>query len=341
MSTHTQGDYYAWEVPGKSVSVHINLDVVDRMVADVMRAFAAVPKRGAEVGGILLGAIEHGPVIKVRIDDFEPVESQYKSGPSYLLSDQDHAHFRDACDHWQPDESRPFYAVGYYRSHTRDGLTLAPADLALLDEFFPSPEHIALLIKPYGSKPSLAGFFFREDGVFPNLTALEFPFRRRELSPNETPSAAPAPALVPPRLPETPGVPAEPRSRGLRTTIWIPLSFVFLLFGVALGLMVALARSSSTPAPDALNFSLGLSVSRSDDDNLSVRWDRDAAAIRAANRGVLEIEDGSYSKSVDLDPAQLENGNIIYRNSSAQVRFRLSVSPDAHVTVTETADWKR
>lgn len=346
MAARTQGDYYVWEVPGKSVSVHIHLDVVDRLVADVMRAFAAVPKRGAEVGGILLGAIEpagehgtneNGSGDIIRIDDFEPVETKYKSGPSYLLSDEECADFRDACDHWQPGEARPLYAVGYYRSHTRDGLSLAPADLALLDEFFPSPAHLALLIKPYGSKPSLAGFFFREEGVFPNSTALEFPFRRRELSPKEAP---PARASVSPRRPETPRMSARPRSGAPRSTVWI-LSFVFLLFGVALGLMVALARSSSAPAGDAQDFSLGLSVSPSDDDNLSVRWDRDAAAIRAANRGVLEIDDGTYTKSVDLDPAQLKNGNIIYRNSSGNVRFRLTVYPEARVTVTETMDWKR
>jgi hypothetical protein len=337
MTAHTQGDYYVWQVPGKSVSVHIHLDVVDRLVADVMRAFAAIPKRGAEVGGILLGAIEYGPVNLVRIDDFEAIETHYKSGPSYLLSDEDRASFRDACERWQPGQSRALYAVGYYRSHTRDGLSLAPEDIALLDEFFPSPAHLALLIKPYGSKPSLAGFFFREDGAFPSLTAREFPFRRRELSGSE-----PAPPFAPPRRPETPrpSAPAQPRPGAVRSTVWIPLSLVFLLFGVALGLMIALARGSNASARDAQNFSLGLSVSPSDD-NLSLRWDRDAAAIRAAHRGVLEIEDGGYSKSVDLDPAQLQNGNIIYRNSSAEVHFRLTVYPNAHTTVTETMDWKR
>lgn len=104
--------------------------------------------------------------------------------------------------------------------------------------------------------------------------------------------------------------------------------------------MIALARGSGVPARDNQDFSLGLSVTRSDD-NLSVRWDRDAAAIHAASRGVLEIEDGSYTKSVDLDPAQLNNGSIIYRNSSGSVRFRLVVYPRARISVTETVDWKR
>lgn len=343
MAARTQGasEYFVWEVPGRAVAIHLHLDVIDRLLADIMRAFAAVPKRGAEVGGVLLGAIERGPVSMVRIDDFEAVECEHKSGPSYSLSDEDRGKFRKGCDHWQPGESRPMYAVGFYRSHTRDSLALAPEDIGLMDEFFPSPAHVALLVKPYGGKASLAGFFFREDGVFPSFTALEFPFRRRELTGSDAPPTV-APRLEPRSyLGREHTLPALPPGRsGLRTAVWIPLSFVFLLFGVALGLMIALARGSSSAAHEVQDFSLGLSVTRSDD-NLSVRWDRGAPAIHAADRGVLEIEDGSYTKAVDLDTAQLQNGSIVYRNSSGAVRFRLIVYPKAQVTVTETADWRR
>jgi len=342
MAARTQGapEYFVWEVPGKPVSIHLHLDVIDRMQADVIRGFAAVPRRGAEVGGILLGVIEPGPVSSVRIEDFEEVECEHKSGPSYVLSDEDRARFRAACDHWQPDEARPMYAVGFYRSHTRDSLALAPEDIELLDELLPSPGHVALLIKPYGgNKPSLAGFFFREDGVFPRAAALEFPFRRRELA-----GDGDAPAVSP--RPETRDyapdarLSSSPRKSGLRTGFWIPLSFVFLLFGVALGLMTALARGWSSSSREAQDFSLGLSVARSDD-NLSVRWDRAASAIHAADHGVLEIDDGSYTKSVDLDTAQLKNGSVIYRNASGDVRFRLTVYPQPRVAVSETVEWRK
>src|SRR5579875_1127518 len=144
MAARTQGapEYFVWEVPGKPVSIHLHLDVIDRMQADVIRGFAAVPRRGAEVGGILLGVIEPGPVSSVRIEDFEEVECEHKSGPSYVLSDEDRARFRAACDHWQPDEARPMYAVGFYRSHTRDSLALAPEDIELLNNLLPSPGNV-------------------------------------------------------------------------------------------------------------------------------------------------------------------------------------------------------
>jgi len=97
------------------------------------------------------------------------------------------------------------------------------------------------------------------------------------------------------------------------------------------------SKAASAAAPD---FGLGLSIVKTED-NLSVTWDRQAIAVRTAQRGQLEIEDGKYSKSVELDAAQLQNGNIIYRNTSKTVRFRLSVYPKAKVSVTETAEWKQ
>jgi hypothetical protein len=350
MATQTQGipGYYVWEVEGKPVAVHLNLDVVDRILGEVMRGFAAVPKRGAEVGGVLLGTIEHGDVAIVHVEDFEAVQSPYKHGPSYSLDPEDRARFKETCRRWQPDESRPVYAVGYYRSHTRDGMSLAPSDVELMEDLFPSPAHVALLIKPYGTKVSLGGFFFRVDGVFPASTGREFPFRRRELSGGEEQPPRPPMERKPREIvvenprsdPIRQAAPEFVTASGsrLRSAVWIPLSFVFLLFGVALGLMIALARGPMTR--DAQDFSLGLSISRADD-NLSVKWDREAVAIRGAQRGALEIEDGTYTKSVDLDAAQLKNGSIIYRNTTNTVRFRLVVFPKARVSIAETMEWKQ
>ena len=71
------------------------------------------------------------------------------------------------------------------------------------------------------------------------------------------------------------------------------------------------------------------------------RWNRSAPAIRAAQKGLLEIEDGGYAKPVDLDQAHLQNGSIIYRHSSNTVRFRLIVYENTRLTVTETLEWRQ
>ncbi len=352
-------EYYVWEVPGKPVVVHLYYEAVEGLLNEVMRGFGAVPKRGAEVGGILIGTIEPGEISIVRVEDFEPVECEYRRGPSYLLSEFDGAAFRETCLNWQPNEERPAYAVGFFRGHTRDGMSLAAEDIKLLDECFPSPEHIALLIKPYGTRVSMAGFFFRENGVFQEKTPLEFPFRTAELRGEAPPqhksliesrvesraasralAAASRETVEPIRQQPAPAYAiATPSQSRMRSAMWIPLSFVFLLFGVALGLMIALGRTAA-PAHDDTDFSLGLSIVPVDG-NLSVKWNREAPAIHTADRGVLEIEDGTFKKSVDMDAPQLSNGSILYRNSSKKVHFRLVVYPKAHLSVAETLDWSQ
>ncbi len=142
-----------------------------------MRGYGANPKRNAEIGGVLIGSIEPGPPAIVRVQDFVMVPCQYRRGPSYVFTEDD-------CEPFEKTGARSD-AVGYFRSHTREGLALAVEDVELLDYFFPGPSTVALLVRPYATTASVAGFFVRENGTFPAATPLEFPFRRRELSGQE------------------------------------------------------------------------------------------------------------------------------------------------------------
>src|SRR5258708_34337149 len=56
----------------------------------VQEGFKALPRRGLEIGGLLIGtARAAGNLTVVDVDDFEPVESEHATGPSYVLSDAD------------------------------------------------------------------------------------------------------------------------------------------------------------------------------------------------------------------------------------------------------------
>src|SRR5580700_6698924 len=109
MITGTQdtAGYYVWEAAGKSVVVCLHLEAIDRMLQEVMRGFGAIPKRGAEVGGVLIGTIEtDGGQTTIRVEDFEPVDCGYTRGPSYLFVDDDRGTFEEAVARWQPDAAR-------------------------------------------------------------------------------------------------------------------------------------------------------------------------------------------------------------------------------------------
>ena len=350
MEPRTQGvpGYFVWEVPGTPVAIHLRIEVVDRMGAEILRGFGAVPKRGAEVGGVLLGAIEPpaGGVSIVRIDDFEPVPCKYARGPSFLLTEPELALFEEACQRRSP--------VGYYRSHTRDGPTaLGPEDVELLNRLFPAAAQVALLVKPFATKPGVAGFFVREHGVFPDATPLEFPFRRWELTGEEAPRRTmedrkPKPRrsepATPPRWqqerifsaePATPDAATEPQISKSRTGIWMVAAFLFLLVGVVLGYA---ASRIAAPLRRPEDFAMALAVARTGD-NLTVRWNPNAPAVRSASSGVLEIDDGGETKRLDLDRARLSNGSVVYRSTSGKVGFRLVVYLDPGVSVVEALKW--
>jgi hypothetical protein len=181
--------FYVWEVPGKWISIELSLDVVDRLNQDVIRGFGSLPRRGAEVGGILLGTVSGGGRI-VRVEDYREVPIEYRRGPSYLLSELDTNAFEAALADVRNNAATSARSIGYFRSHTRDGVGLSEEDVDLVTKYFPDPETIILLIRPFGTKPSTAGFYFKEDGQFQSgPPLLEFPFRRRDLAPDE--SAAP------------------------------------------------------------------------------------------------------------------------------------------------------
>ena len=336
--------HYVWEEPGKPVAIHLRLDVVDRMSADILRGFAAVPKRGAEVGGVLTGTIEPGEVTVVRIEDFEPVPCKYVRGPSYLLTEYERMLFDEVCERRSSKNAGHTYAIGYYRSHTRDGLGLGAEDIELLNKYFPEPSAVALLVKPFATKPSVGGFFVRENGAFPAETPKEFPFRRWELTGEEPPRRAPLPQGKPAEKkierifsaePEIPPEISELKPKS-RAGLWMVAAFVFLLLGVLLGYQ---ASRLNVPLRGS-DFAMSLAIERTGD-NLTVHWDPDARAVRSASNGVLEIEDGSETKRVELDRASLSSGSMVYRNASDIVRFRLVVSLNAGLSVAEELQWPR
>lgn len=174
--------YYSWAPDGKTVQVWLDFDVIDRMSAEVMRGFGSVPKRGAEVGGVLLGRVDKTEKLTIEVHDFVIVPCDYRRGPSYQLTSADTQLFSDAVAKATQGTAPDLRPVGYFRSHTRDGMGLTEDDLQLFSNFFPDPTSVILLVRPFATKVSQAGFFFEENGqIRSDATYLTFPFRRREL----------------------------------------------------------------------------------------------------------------------------------------------------------------
>src|SRR5260370_23669045 len=111
--------WLVWEVPGKPISVRLSLDVVSRIGMAVQEGFKALPRRGLEIGGLLIGTTrDAGNFTVVDVDDFEPVESEHATGPSYVLSDADRRLLKERIAAREASAKLPS-VVGFYRSHSR------------------------------------------------------------------------------------------------------------------------------------------------------------------------------------------------------------------------------
>ena len=118
------------------------------------------------------------------------------------------------------------------------------------------------------------------------------------------------------------------------------MSFIFLLLGVLLGFQTALTFYPRQTIVDAAAFGLGLSATAKEE-NVHIKWNRESPAIRAAQRGHLEIKDGNFVKTVELDSGALQTGSVMYPPLSPNLSLRLELSIKGSSTVSETLDWSK
>src|ERR1700733_7187294 len=111
----------AWSDASRTFALHLSPDVLRRLAIECSTEFERVPRRGLEIGGLLLGrTTTEGNKTTFWVDGFRVVESEHRWGPSYLLSESDFARFQDEFGGCGGG------CVGTYRSQTRaKQLTLA------------------------------------------------------------------------------------------------------------------------------------------------------------------------------------------------------------------------
>ena len=139
MSAEQVKPFLTWNAPEKSLVIRLDHSVIERLNIEVMRGFGVTRRRGTETGGILIGRIDRAASSRASHQEFEVVPCEYASGPSYILSAIDRQKFKEAVARWQPSLDRDLYAVGYSRSHTRDGFTFDEKDATLFRDYFNDP----------------------------------------------------------------------------------------------------------------------------------------------------------------------------------------------------------
>ena len=342
------------EAPEAGLRIWFDFGVVDRIASDVLRGLSALPRRGIEVGGLLLGTVQTAsrPVL-VQVEDYVPFPCEHLYGPNFQLSPKDKETFTELASSWAPAPNRPLHCVGFYRSHTRGELELTAEDIEVLDAWLPQPHAVCLILRPYATRPAEAAFWFRREGSFrPGPPASTFPFRRRELGGGAPQKAVAGPAAEssspePEALPaasvetwlHTPApAPPPPPARAPSAWLWIPALLAFLLVGVVIGVQLpGDLRRPAAAAPPADPFALGLSAVQFGN-AIHLRWNPQAPALAACRNASLVIRDGPNIKMIDLRKEDLARGALIYRYMSPAVNFRLEAMLSPANTVSESID---
>jgi len=131
----------------------------------VAEAFSSLPHGGTETGGVLFGT-RNGDCVSILAS--RPLACEHALGPTFTLSEKDHARLRALLEEGGRDLcGQDLEPVGWYRSE----IFLSDQDVAIHNRYFPDPWQVALLLRPHALKPVRAGFFFREAGEYIPATA--------------------------------------------------------------------------------------------------------------------------------------------------------------------------
>lgn len=159
-SQEMQLEYVTWHALD-APPIAIRRRAMEGIHQEVSEAFAAAPHRGAETGGILLGRREEDRIV---VEDFEPVPSDHRLGPSYHLSDTDRELLQETLDWFRSGAQPGLWVLGFYRSHTRPEFEVSTEDEELMRAHFAAAEDLLLLVKPSLMETSESDFFIRRCG---------------------------------------------------------------------------------------------------------------------------------------------------------------------------------
>ena len=357
----------AWTQGSRKFAIQVHPDVLARLGMEVRVAFKRVPRRGLEIGGILLGRTDHrDETTTFWIEGFESIDSEHRSGPSYILSEPDFAVLREAL------QKNGAASIGIYRSQTRSQqLALQEPDIKLFERCFDSGDVLFLIACPVAAR---AAFFVREDGEL--KCVYEFGLGS-PLAPHAAPQIPDSPEPDPPATAQLVQPPAEIQTalvavsrpinppetedtadrqrppklfiewkrwgRAIDQRLVKPLSgrlergagfkygmrlVAALIFSAVVGAGIGMLSHPHPPSvhPQQLPAEDLHLTVEGNGRFLRLHWDQNTSAVRNPSRAVLHIQDGEYQMVRNLTPSEFNAGSFVYEARSRDVSFRVDVS---------------
>jgi hypothetical protein len=335
--TYDPTKFYVWQAPGKLVTIHLSLDVIDRF--NQARA-----ELEGDISAVLLGYSMIAPQTATFVDDFVllPGSWDLKGGTYSAELEVTRAEIvRKLADGAENGQ----HAIGFCRWQQEGPLELTGGDFAAAQRFFAETDNILLLVRSLPYQVGEAALFYWDDGKLqvPEPSS-HFPFQSDKLSiagrePVSSRTRAHADAL-PPVPPDPPRrrVWSESTGEPIRWLRLLPLAGLLSIGIAAAELAFDHDRPVAPRAPSAVETTnpaaptapieeakLGLRVT-SRPKQLEIRWNHDAKAILASTKGLMRITDGGQTEVIEFEPHQLQDGAVAYTPATNDVNIRLEVS---------------
>jgi TonB family protein len=156
-----------WSAPDGEHRAELEPELIQELRYTAIQALLAIPRRGLEIGGLLLGALRKGQPTVFELTEFVEVPCEHRFGPAYTLDEPERAALETMIARYP--QGGAVQVVGFYRSYTGRDAEPDEADRELARMFFHSPEFsspklIYLVLQPVSIKSCLAGFRFWNDG---------------------------------------------------------------------------------------------------------------------------------------------------------------------------------
>jgi hypothetical protein len=346
-----------WTGGSRQFAIHLLPDVLERLGVEAWTALKRVPGRGLEIGGVLLGRVDiSGDSTTFWVHGFRSVESEYRSGPSYVLSEFDLAQLHREI------EKNGSESIGIFRSQTRsEQLSLAEADVETMVGCFGPGDALFLLLR---SAPAMAAFFIRTDGeihrvhefaLASSLSTIMNLKPRRPSAPAQPPPLPPNSSTTPnsstsvvrqfyPAVKDRAGAHDQGQDRGqasesgskgksasseatvfsgVKRVHWIAAAIVFLALAATASRVIESLRPYASPSrqgPQVLRLDV-----RSAGPLIRLHWEPNDPSVRGAVRAILHIQDGDEQSARDLTPSEFREGSFTYAPKNADLTFRLDV----------------
>lgn len=349
------GPLETWSAPEVHLSIEYAAQILDEINAYAIEGLKQLSRNGIAVGGVLFGSRRDK---SVRILTWRPIACEHIKGSALFLSPADRKALAQLLQEAKSDrELEGLHAIGWFVSHTREGILLNESDLEIYSHFFPWSWQITLVVRPSRDWRSRAGFFVRnsEGRVKSDASHREFQIDGAGAAParsvqypviaeygaaaNEAGAAEPA-AVEPGASAATaevePATPAGPKRSLSQARIFSDRRLWIWAVPVILALIVW-AVVWQRPAAPPVSPSLGFRAFDSKG-QLRLDWDQSSKAIEEATRGTLYIRDGGTAPvRLALDTSQLDAGTYLYARKSADVEVVLTVFPREGKPVEESA----